>query len=212
MSETSAPSSAMGVLLTDESLNPVWFNVEAVQILSYPQKPTTSKASVVSALGEKIRASLGKQSLRSPCLAELTSGRRRYLCRAFFVTPHGTKNGGPRIAILLERSPRGILTLSKANEQFQLTRREREALECLSVGLDTKEIASSMQISPNTAKVYIRMVMAKMGVSRRVSVLAKIISIKPPSPNTPLIAEHGAEAAMRKPGLTLETNSFDLRI
>ena len=68
-------------------------------------------------------------------------------------------------------------------EEFQLTRREQEALELLSVGLCTKEIGNAMQISSNTAKVYVHMVMAKMGVSSRMEVLAKILSMKSSIPN-----------------------------
>ena len=68
-------------------------------------------------------------------------------------------------------------------EEFQLTRREQEALELLSVGLCTKEIGSAMQISSNTAKVYVHMVMAKMGVASRMEVLAKILSMKSSIPN-----------------------------
>ena len=167
-------NSAVGILLMDESLNPVWFNVEATEILSYPQRADASKAPDADVLGAKIRASLGKQALRSPSLTEFTSGRRRYLCRAFLLKPHAKGNNGPSVAVLLERSPRAMITLSQACVQFQLTPREREALEFLSVGLGTKEIANCMKISTNTAKVYIRMVMAKMGVPSRLGVLAKI--------------------------------------
>ena len=185
MTSTSAPASnsAVGVLLMDESLNPVWFNVEAVRILGYPQNLGNSKTLRTDALGEKIRASLSKQSLRSPFLTELSSGRRRYLCRAFSIEPQGKGNRGPGVVVLLERSPRAQITLSAMCEEFQLTRREQEALELLSVGLCTKEIGSAMQISSNTAKVYVHMVMAKMGVSSRMEVLAKILSMKSPIPN-----------------------------
>jgi len=172
-----APDSSVGILLADESLNPVWCNIEAIQVLSYPQKPDRAYAPDADALGAKIRASLGKQSLQSPSLTEFTSGRRRYLCRAFFLKSNVKGNSVPSVAVLLERSPRATITLSEACVQFQLTRRERETLEFLSVGLDTKEIANCMQISTNTAKVYIRMVMAKMGVSSRVGVLARILAI-----------------------------------
>jgi DNA-binding CsgD family transcriptional regulator len=173
--------SGVGILLLDGSLNPIWFNIEAIQILSYPQKPDRANAPDADALGAKIRARLGEQSLRSPSLTEFTSGRRRYLCRAFFLKSHVKGNSVPSVAVLLERSPRATITLSEACVQFQLTRRERETLEFLSVGLDTKEIANCMQISTNTAKVYIRMVMAKMGVSSRLGVLAKILAIKAPT-------------------------------
>ena len=76
-----------------------------------------------------------------------------------------------------------MVSLSAIGAQFQLTRREQQSLELLSVGLDTKDIANSMGISINTAKVYIRMVMAKMGVSSRMEVLAKILSMKSSIPN-----------------------------
>jgi DNA-binding CsgD family transcriptional regulator len=182
--ETSAPSNGVGVLLTDASLHPVWFNTEAVQILNYPQNADSSKALGARALGEKIRASFSKQPLPSLSLPELWSGRRRYLCRTFLLTSTRKGNGGSSVAVLLERSPRATITLSKACEQFQFTRREREALESLSIGLDTKEMANSMQISTNTAKVHIRMVMAKMGVSTRMEVLAKILSMRPLGPKS----------------------------
>ena len=87
------------------------------------------------------------------------------------------------MAVLLERGSRGMSTLSTACAQYQLTRREQQALELLSVGLDTKEIANSMQISANTAKVYVRMVMAKMGAGSRLEVLAKILSTRLTRPN-----------------------------
>jgi len=179
----SAPNLEMGVVLMDESMRPFWFNIEAARILSYPQKPDGPKALGADDLGEKIRASLSQQPLRSPSLSELTSGRRRYLCRAFVLEPQGKgTRRGPSVAILLERRPRGTVTLATMSAQFQLTRRERETLELLSIGLCTKEIADCMHISTNTAKVYIRMVMAKMRVSSRLEVLAKIITTRSPSP------------------------------
>jgi DNA-binding CsgD family transcriptional regulator len=173
--DTSAPTS-VGVLLMDESLHPVCFNIEAVRILGYPQNLGNSKTLRVDALGEKIRASLGKQSLQSLSLSELTSGRRRYRCRVFRMKAQGRGNRGPSVAVVLERSPRAMVTLSALGAQYQLTRREQETLEFLSVGLGTKEIASTMQISVNTAKVHVRMVMAKMGVSSCLEVLAKMIN------------------------------------
>ena len=91
-----------------------------------------------------------------------------------------------------------MVALSAICAQYQFTPRERESLELLSVGLDTKDIANSMGISANTAKVYIRMVMAKMGVSSRMEVLAKILSMKPSGPNPVRATEPSREATKRK--------------
>src|SRR6266404_8843597 len=97
-SDTSGPSQ-VGVLLMDELLRPVWFNVEAVRILGYPQEPDSPKALSADALSERIRANLSKQSLRSPSLTELTSGRRRYLCRAFRMESPAKRNHGSNVAV-----------------------------------------------------------------------------------------------------------------
>src|SRR5437762_4958103 len=42
-------------------------------------------------------------------------------------------------SVLLERPPYGVIPLSPVSEQFNLTRREREALESLLQGLSNKE-------------------------------------------------------------------------
>ena len=53
------------------------------------------------------------------------------------------------------------------SESFRLTEREREVVELLIQGLTNKEIAGRMNISPNTVRAFIRMVMGKLGVSTR---------------------------------------------
>ena len=53
------------------------------------------------------------------------------------------------------------------SESFHLTEREREVVELLIQGLTNKEIAGRMNISPNTVRAFIRMVMGKLGVSTR---------------------------------------------
>ena len=62
---------------------------------------------------------------------------------------------------------------------IHLTRRERQVVEFLIQGLTSKEIANRMKISPNTVKVFLRMVMVKMGVSTRSGVIGKILQAEP---------------------------------
>lgn len=178
MAKKKAPcgASAAGFLLMDTSLRPLWFNGEAAQILSYPAKPDRQRA-LDHSLGEKIRTSLRNQSSpQSPSVTELQSGRRRYLCRAFFLESYGKESNRQGVAVLLDRSPLGLIALSRVSEQFKLTRREREALEFLLLGLTSKEIANHMGISANTVKVYLRLIMAKMGVSTRSGIFGKIVT------------------------------------
>lgn len=174
-----APSAA-GLLLVDSSLRPVWFNLAAVQILSYPEKPG-SRSRLDLFLGGKIQSNLVSEqpSLQSPFVTELKSGRRRYLCRIFRLAVPTKSSSSADVAILLERRSLVLIALGQVCEQFKLTRREREALECLLEGLTSKEIADRMMIAPNTVKAFLRLIMIKMGVSTRSAIFAKIVTTMP---------------------------------
>jgi len=172
------PSSSSGFLLMDSSLTTISFNAEAIQILSYPAKLANARRPDAF-LAEKIRSSLVRSdhSAESPFVTEFRSGRRRYVCRAFLVD---TPDKGPShasIVLLLERGPSALVALAQVSQQFNLTVREREALEYLMQGLSSKEIADRMNISSNTVKTFLRLIMIKkMGVSSRMAVVRKIIT------------------------------------
>jgi DNA-binding CsgD family transcriptional regulator len=85
----------------------------------------------------------------------------------------------PSIAVLLERGPSGLVPLSQVSQQFNLTQREREALEYLVQGLSSKEIANRMNISSNTVKAFLRLIMIKTGVSSRSAIVEKIMMAQP---------------------------------
>jgi len=59
-------------------------------------------------------------------------------------------------------------------KQYNLTSRELQAVELLTDGLRSKEIALRMQISPNTVKTFLRLVMLKMGVSTRSGIVRRV--------------------------------------
>ena|SRR5437016_6347882 len=174
------PRSAVGFLLLDSSLRPLSFNAEAIQVLSYPDKLAEVRRPDVFLAGKIHSSLISQQSSReSPLVTEFRSGRRRYLCRAFLVDWHANGPSHPSIAVLLERGPSGLIPLSHVSEQFNLTRRERGALEYLMQGLSSKEIASRMNVSPNTVKAFLRLIMIKMGVSSRSAIVGKIIMTRP---------------------------------
>ena len=52
-------------------------------------------------------------------------------------------------------------------------------MQYLLQGLSSKEIANRMDVSPNTVKTFLRLIMIKMGVSSRAAIVAKVISFKP---------------------------------
>jgi DNA-binding CsgD family transcriptional regulator len=80
----------------------------------------------------------------------------------------------PAFAVLLERDAAASTGLTEISAQFNLTQRERETVEFLLQGLTSKEIATRMQISPNTVKAFLRLVMVKMKVSTRSGIAGRI--------------------------------------
>lgn len=170
---------AAGFLLLDSSRRLLWFNAEALQILSFPEKLANIRSPEVF-LAAKIGLSLTSRQASggSPFVTEFRSGRRRYLCRAFRVDTRAEASYRPAMALLLERGSSGSIPLAAVCAQFSFTRREREALGNLLQGLSSKEIADRMKVSPSTVKVFLRLIMVKMGVSSRSAILGKIITAR----------------------------------
>jgi DNA-binding CsgD family transcriptional regulator len=165
-----------GFLLLDEQLHPIAFNPSAIQILAFPTKPERIKPLNVF-IADKIRSSLlnhhGKGDLEF--VREYRSGGRRYLCRAFRLSCNVSAKPGLSVAVLLERHMSGTESLEELAQQFDLTGRESETVSLLLEGLTSKEIANRMNISPNTVKAFLRLVMVKMDVSTRSGIVGKIV-------------------------------------
>jgi DNA-binding CsgD family transcriptional regulator len=49
-----------------------------------------------------------------------------------------------------------------------------EALIGVAMGLTSKELATRMNISPNTVKAFLRLIMIKMGVTTRAGIVGKL--------------------------------------
>lgn len=182
--KASPPRLGAGFLLVDCSLSPISFNGEAIQILGYPdniEKLTRSELH----LTEEIRSRLntGQSSDDLLFVTEFQSGKRRYFCRAFQVNTHNDTRGRNEaragIAVLLERGPSAQVPLSEVCKRFKLTQREREVLEYLLQGMKIREIADRMNLSPNTVRAFLRLIMIKTGVSSRSGLVSKIILTQP---------------------------------
>ena len=169
-----------GFLLLNSSLSPIFFNRAAAEILSYPQK-VEAHNNLDDYLASRVRANLvSGGSLRAPNLVSgFQSGRRLYQCRTYRLDALAQGDVWCSLAVILERGSNGSLAIDQVSEKFHLSTREREVLPHLLNGLTTKEIASGMDISPNTVKVFLRMIMVKMGVSTRSGIVGKAITGKP---------------------------------
>lgn len=177
---TKASASSEGFLLLNPALNPIFVNRAAAEILTYPHKIENHK-SLDDFLANRVRTDLVlDRSSRIPKLvSEFQSGRRVYQCRTYRVNPVAQGDSQCSLAVLLERGSNGSFSIAQVADRFHLTTREREVLQYLLNGLTTKQIASGMEISPNTVKAFLRMIMVKMGVSTRSGIVGKALTGKP---------------------------------
>ena len=177
--KTAPPKSGVGFLMLNCSLTVLSSNAEAVAILGYPDNVAKLSDSTTQ-LTQEIRSKLVNWPFpgESVFVTEFQSGRRRYFCRAFLVDSLPQSANQPAIAILLERGPSGLVGLAQVCEQFNFTQREREVLEYLLQGMGSKDIAKRMNVSPNTVKAFLRLIMIKMGVSSRSAIVGKIVMMQ----------------------------------
>jgi len=164
-----------GFLLLDAGLNLIAANNPALQILCFPSAADRIKQPKVS-LADRVRITLLDHEHQggTAFVKEFRSGKRRYICKSFQVECGRNYSLQPAFAVLLERdTANSHSALAEIAEQFGLTQRERETVEFLLQGLTSKEIATRMNISPNTVKAFLRMVMVKMRVSSRSGIVGK---------------------------------------
>ena len=162
-----------GLLLLDGQNCVVYYNAHAKSILTYADAgATASMHQVIRSLLQPLNFSQRAAAL------PFMSGRRRYTCR-WFVLAH--TSGNPEHAgtgVLLERTPPNRVDVSAVAQQFGLTQREQQTVELLTLGLTSKEIASRMNISPNTVKAFFRLVMTKMSVNTRSGIVGKVAQLQ----------------------------------
>jgi len=178
MSRLVMRESTVGLLVVASNLKPIYANTEAIQILAYPETPKSMIPSE-GFLADKIRSMFlaDEKSVQPDFAAQFISGKRSYVCRPFSLKSPSTQTGAyPAFAVILERSSPKSLDAYQVAARFHLTQREQETLEYLMQGLTNKEIGHRMNISPNTVKAFLKLIMTKMGVSTRSGVIAKAVS------------------------------------
>src|SRR5690348_11436895 len=136
-----------GFLLLDASLQPIYANQDAANILLYPTIPTQSRA-LIQAMRKRLETLLEGHlpALGTPSVVEFMSGRRRYVMRAFCLDSRVKTPLQPAYALLMERGHHVLMELASVSSQYNLTNRELETMRLLLDGLTSKEIASRMKI------------------------------------------------------------------
>jgi DNA-binding CsgD family transcriptional regulator len=175
LSESTTSSS--GFILLDSSMKPIFINPAAAEILLYPETVET-RENLCEYLASKLESMLfsGQRSCAPAVVTKFRSGKRLYLCRSFWINTVNHARSQPSLAVLFERAPQRSVALTQLSEKFHLTGREQEVSQYLLQGLTSKEIAMRMEISPNTVKAFLRLIMVKMGVSTRCEIVAKAYS------------------------------------
>ncbi len=167
-----------GLVVVDATLNLLALNSEAIQILTYPERPEKI-ISLDEWISWQIRTKLLESRYPSPAnvLREFKSSRRTYFCRSFPLNIGGStvRSRKTSIAILLERKTNRVIKLAEVSHYYNITSRELETVQLLLQGLTNKEIAQRMGISPNTVRALVHLVMVKMKVSTRSGIIGKIV-------------------------------------
>ena len=176
--ELPAAISSEGFLLLDSAMNPILVNPAAAQILAYPKQPGGEK-NLIGYLVTRVRSTLlsDQPSDGLAVVPRFQSGRRTYRCRSFPVSSISEGFSQGRFAVLLERMSVGSASPDQLSERFHLTPREMEVAMFLLQGLTSKEIGTRMQISPNTVKAFLRLIMVKMGCSTRSGIVGKALTM-----------------------------------
>lgn len=110
----------------------------------------------------------------------LQSGRRRYGVRGAILLqqiPIRQKQE-KRYLFILERICVNYANIPMIIRSWNLNRREREIVVLLLEGRCNKEIARALGLSLNTIKVYLKLLMGKLGASTRNEIVAILLSGK----------------------------------
>jgi DNA-binding CsgD family transcriptional regulator len=165
----------VGLVLLDPSLKIIGYDRAAAAILNYPNQQG-AKPGTVSSLPKEILDLLRNRKVADlpPVKIYLGGGKDEYICRAH-VVEFFDGSLKPVIALHLEKDFSASDAAHELGDKYNLTEREQEALRGILMGLSSKEVADRMSISPNTVKAFLRLIMIKMGVTRRAGIVAKIL-------------------------------------
>jgi DNA-binding CsgD family transcriptional regulator len=165
-----------GLVLADLCLKGVLLDSGAATILQYFNGPGKAAQCIPAELAEVIREFKSSDKKRAPTVRHFRLRNTQYICRAFLIEPDYRWFAQPVVALYIEKNTLVIEAVESISADYQLTIREREALEGLLAGLSSKDLAKQMKISPNTVKAFLRLIMIKMGVSSRAELFARVLS------------------------------------
>lgn len=169
-----------GMVLMDQSFQTLGMDSGAVSIfraLSRKHKRIVDAAAECPpALAEEVRELMlrARRAGSASSVVHLPLGEFAYTGRTYYLKPQNGFNQ-PLIVLYLRGNVSAQGALGQTSFEYRLTEREQATLLGMALGLTNKELAQRMSISTGTAKTFVRLVMAKMGVARRAAVVAKVL-------------------------------------
>ena len=169
-----------GLLIMDSSLNPIAADRGATAILGVSNPGGAGRVQTIALLPKELQDVLNDHDPETlPENLQVRIGNAGYNCRAFVIYAHDSEAGQPMMVALHFKKDASVSnSISRVAALYHLTDREQQALEGIAAGLTSKEIAAGMNISPNTVKSFLRIIMLKMGVATRVGLVRKVLEDK----------------------------------
>jgi DNA-binding CsgD family transcriptional regulator len=172
----STPIAEAGLIVTDLSLNPILIDEGAMTIMSdlSTEGAHERRPSVPAQIAEALKG--WKPNGSSRLRVELQGLQCTYHCHAYRIESQNfSSRSEPMIALHFQKGHSADGWIDQFAAECSLTEREVHVLRCISLGFTSKEVAARMQISPNTVKSYIRLIMVKMGVNTRSGIVGKVL-------------------------------------
>jgi DNA-binding CsgD family transcriptional regulator len=150
--------------------------VEALRVLLYPREiPPNGESRQLGVQRLRALFPAGPLSEATAPEGEFISGRRRYLYRIYRFGDPSPNRGTPVAVIVLERNHPPLVPPPVWLAAYRFSLREEQVLRLVLMGLSNKQIAERIGISPNTVKVFLRLIMTKMEVTSRFGILGKLL-------------------------------------
>jgi DNA-binding NarL/FixJ family response regulator len=174
-------TTASGVIVLDRSLTLLAADRGAAVILNDTTVPDNGCAAHPR-LPQQLIAIISNSTVTTqvPVTRYVRIGTLDYLCRTYYLHSHNTNGCEPALVIHLARTVAAPVTIDEVSSIYHLTEREKQILSGLSsMGLTNKELAERLNISCNTVKLFVRLLMIKMRVTTRAGLVAKLLERGP---------------------------------